>query len=69
MRQYLAAHPLELEVVEVPEAHTNESISHEWKVLRAQVAKTLTLRVGEDAMAQIVRTPEEDIHDHNTSCR
>jgi len=50
MRQYLAAHAPELEVVELPEAHTTEYISREWKVLPAQVAKTLTLRVGEAAM-------------------
>ena len=50
MRQYLAAHAPELEVVELPEAHTTEYISREWKVLPAQVAKTLTLRVGEDAV-------------------
>lgn len=50
MRQYLAAHAPELEVVEVPEAQTTEYISREWKVLPAQVAKTLTLRVGEDAI-------------------
>ena len=50
MRQYLAAHAPELEVVELPEAHTTESISREWKVLPAQVAKTLTLRAGEDAI-------------------
>jgi len=50
MRQYLAAHTPELEVVELPEAHTTDSISREWKVLPAQVAKTLTLRVGEDAI-------------------
>ena len=50
MRQYLAAHAPELEVVELPEAHMTEYISREWKVLPAQVAKTLTLRVGEDAI-------------------
>src|SRR5882724_10565076 len=50
MREYLAAHAPELEVVELPEAHTTEYISREWKVLPAQVAKTLTLRVGEDAI-------------------
>jgi prolyl-tRNA editing enzyme YbaK/EbsC (Cys-tRNA(Pro) deacylase) len=48
-REYLAAHAPELEVVELPEAHTTEYISREWRVLSAQVAKTLTLRVGEDA--------------------
>src|SRR5256885_13033085 len=50
MRQYLAAHAPKLEVVELPEAHTTEYISREWKVLPAQVAKTLTLRVGENAI-------------------
>ena len=35
MRQYLAAHAPELEVVELPEAHTAEYISREWKVLPA----------------------------------
>ena len=48
MRQYLAAHAPELEVVELPEAHTTDYIAREWKVLPAQVAKTLTLRVGPD---------------------
>ena len=33
MRQYLAAHAPELEVVELPEAHTTDYISREWKVL------------------------------------
>jgi hypothetical protein len=32
MRQYLAAHAPGLEVVELPEAHTTEYISREWKV-------------------------------------
>jgi len=50
MRQYLATHAPELEVVELPEAHTTEYISREWKVLPAQVAKTLTLRFGEGAI-------------------
>jgi prolyl-tRNA editing enzyme YbaK/EbsC (Cys-tRNA(Pro) deacylase) len=50
MRQYLAARAPEVEVVELPEAHTTEYISREWKVLPAQVAKTLTLRVGEHAI-------------------
>jgi prolyl-tRNA editing enzyme YbaK/EbsC (Cys-tRNA(Pro) deacylase) len=46
MRQYLAAQAPELKVVELTEAHTTEYISREWKVLPAQVAKTLTLRVA-----------------------
>lgn len=50
MRQYLSAHAPELEVVELTEAHTTEYISREWKVVPAQVAKTLTLRLGEDAI-------------------
>jgi len=50
MRRYLAVHAPELEVVELPEAHTTAYISREWNVLPAQVAKTLTLRVGEDAI-------------------
>ena len=50
MREYLAAHAPELEVVELPEEHTTEYISREWKVLPAQVAKTLALRVGEAAI-------------------
>ena len=54
MRQYLAAHAAELEVVELPEAHTTEYISREWKVLPAQVAKTLTMRVGEDAIIVVI---------------
>ena len=31
MRQYLAAHGPKLEVVELPEAHTTDYISREWK--------------------------------------
>lgn len=50
IRKYLARHAPELEVVELTEAHTTDYISREWKVLPAQVAKTLTLRVGDDAM-------------------
>jgi prolyl-tRNA editing enzyme YbaK/EbsC (Cys-tRNA(Pro) deacylase) len=50
MRKYLATHAPELEVVELTEAHTTDYISREWKVLPAQVAKTLTLRVGAEAM-------------------
>ena len=34
MRQYLAALAPELEVVELPEAHTTEYISRRWKVLQ-----------------------------------
>jgi hypothetical protein len=34
MRQYLAAHAPELEVVELPEAHTTDYISREWKPFR-----------------------------------
>jgi hypothetical protein len=45
-----AARAPELEVVELPEAHTTEYISREWKVLPAQVAKTLTLRVADRAL-------------------
>ena len=50
IRKYLATHARELNVVELTEAHTTDYISREWKVLSAQVAKTLTLRVGDDAM-------------------
>ncbi len=50
VRKYLAEHAPDLELVELPEAHTTDYISREWKVLPAQVAKTLTLRVGGDAM-------------------
>ncbi|WP_193174806.1 YbaK/EbsC family protein [Oricola nitratireducens] len=50
MRKYLAERAPELVLVELPEAHTTDYISREWKVLPAQVAKTLTLRVGNDAM-------------------
>src|SRR6185437_5609354 len=50
IRKYLATHAPELEVVELTEAHTTEYISREWKVLPAQVAKALTIRVGDDAM-------------------
>src|SRR5215469_11085452 len=47
MREYLAKNAPELEVVELSEAHTTEFISREWRVLPAQVAKTLTLRVAD----------------------
>ncbi|HEY4310928.1 MAG TPA: YbaK/EbsC family protein [Pirellulales bacterium] len=50
MRKYLATHAPELEVVDLTEAHTTAYISREWKVLPAQVAKTLTLRVGDEAV-------------------
>ena len=53
MRQYLAAHAPELEVVELPEAHTTDYISREWKILSAQVAKTLTLRVNDGAIVVV----------------
>jgi prolyl-tRNA editing enzyme YbaK/EbsC (Cys-tRNA(Pro) deacylase) len=46
VRQFLAAQAPELTIVELPEAHTTEYIAREWKVLPAQVAKTLTLRVA-----------------------
>ena len=51
--EYLIAHAPELKVVELPEAHTTEYISLEWKVLPAQVVKTLTLRVGEDTIVVV----------------
>ena len=50
VRQYLHLHAPELEVVELTEAHTTDYIARAWKVLPAQVAKTLTLRVDERAM-------------------
>ena len=50
MREYLMVHAPELKVVELTEAHTTDYIAREWKVLPAQVAKTLTLRVGNLAM-------------------
>ena len=50
MREYLMAHAPELKVVELTEAHTTDYIAREWKVLPAQVAKTLTLRVSNLAM-------------------
>jgi prolyl-tRNA editing enzyme YbaK/EbsC (Cys-tRNA(Pro) deacylase) len=53
MREYLAAHAPELQVVEPAEAHTTESISREWNVLPAQVAKTLTLRVADAAVVVV----------------
>lgn len=46
VRQYLAALAPELKVVELIEAHTTEYIAREWKLLPAQVAKTLTMRVA-----------------------
>jgi len=53
MRQYVAEHAPELEIVQLAAAHTTEYISREWNVLPAQVAKTLTLRVG-DAVIVVV---------------
>jgi prolyl-tRNA editing enzyme YbaK/EbsC (Cys-tRNA(Pro) deacylase) len=50
MREYLAAHAPDLKLVELSEAHTTDYISREWKVLPAQVAKTLTLRVSDQAL-------------------
>jgi prolyl-tRNA editing enzyme YbaK/EbsC (Cys-tRNA(Pro) deacylase) len=50
VREYLALHAPEAEVVELPEAHTTDFIARAWNVLPAQVAKTLTLRVAERAM-------------------
>jgi len=50
MRQYLAVHAPELDVVELTEAHTTDYISRERKVLPSQVAKTLTLRVADRAL-------------------
>jgi prolyl-tRNA editing enzyme YbaK/EbsC (Cys-tRNA(Pro) deacylase) len=50
MQEYLAVHAPELKVVELTEAHTTDYISREWKVLPAQVAKTLTLRVADRAL-------------------
>ena len=41
LRKFLTVHAPELEVVELPEAHTTDYISQEWNVLPAQVAKTL----------------------------
>jgi prolyl-tRNA editing enzyme YbaK/EbsC (Cys-tRNA(Pro) deacylase) len=46
IRSYLAARAPNLRIVELQEAHTTDYISREWNVLPAQVAKTLTLRVG-----------------------
>lgn len=46
IRQYLAAQAPELKIVELTQAHTTEYIAREWRVLPAQVAKTLTLRVA-----------------------
>jgi prolyl-tRNA editing enzyme YbaK/EbsC (Cys-tRNA(Pro) deacylase) len=50
IRKYLATHAPELEIIELTEPHTTDYISREWKILPAQVAKTLILRVGDDAM-------------------
>lgn len=49
MRKYLAERAPELELVELPEAHTTDYISREWSILPAQVAKALTLWVGKEA--------------------
>jgi prolyl-tRNA editing enzyme YbaK/EbsC (Cys-tRNA(Pro) deacylase) len=54
MREYLALHAPELEVVELSEAHTTEFISRAWNVLPAQVAKTLTLRVADRALVVVI---------------
>jgi len=77
MREYLAVHAPELEVVELPEAHTTDYISREWKVLPAQVAKTLTLRVGENAIIVVTcgdsrldnRKVKEDLGGKGHMCR
>jgi prolyl-tRNA editing enzyme YbaK/EbsC (Cys-tRNA(Pro) deacylase) len=54
MREYLALHAPELKLVELSEAHTTEFISREWKVLPAQVAKTLMLRVADRALIVVI---------------
>jgi prolyl-tRNA editing enzyme YbaK/EbsC (Cys-tRNA(Pro) deacylase) len=48
IRNYLAEQAPDLRIVDLQEAHTTDSISREWNVLPAQVAKTLALRVGPD---------------------
>jgi prolyl-tRNA editing enzyme YbaK/EbsC (Cys-tRNA(Pro) deacylase) len=48
IRDYLAQQAPDLRIVDLQEAHTTDYISREWNVLPAQVAKTLTLRVGGD---------------------
>src|SRR6266481_3810020 len=50
LREYLAVHAPELEIVKLAEAHTTDYIAREWKVSPAQVAKTLTLRVTDHAV-------------------
>ncbi|WP_137389311.1 YbaK/EbsC family protein [Rhodoligotrophos defluvii] len=50
MRKYLAEYAPDLKIVELGEAHTTDYISRAWNVLPAQVAKTLTLRVADDAV-------------------
>jgi prolyl-tRNA editing enzyme YbaK/EbsC (Cys-tRNA(Pro) deacylase) len=48
IRNYLAERAPDLRIVDLQEAHTTNYISRAWNVLPAQVAKTLTLRVGPD---------------------
>jgi prolyl-tRNA editing enzyme YbaK/EbsC (Cys-tRNA(Pro) deacylase) len=48
IRNYLADRAPDLRIVELPEPHTTDYISREWNVSPAQVAKTLTLRVGSE---------------------
>ena len=48
IRNYLAERAPDLRIVDLLEPHTTDYISREWNVLPAQVAKTLTLRVGSD---------------------
>jgi len=50
LRAFLAEHAPELVIGDLAEAHTTDYISREWKVLPAQVAKTLTLKVRDEPM-------------------
>jgi len=47
LKAFLRDRAPDLEVVDLPEPHTTEYISKNWGVLPAQVAKTLTMRVGD----------------------
>lgn len=53
LREFIARSAPELTIVELHEAHTTEFIAKTWKVQPAQVAKTLTLRVGDKVMIAV----------------
>lgn len=54
MRDYLARHAPELKICELDRPHTTEYIASVWNVAPAQVAKTLTLRVGREVVVAVI---------------